>query len=244
MSSSTTTPAQILVITTVQEGTYYHESIPTATAALLKSQSNSAAFTFTVSATPSPYFSSVSSLLRYDAICFLHTMADILNESEMQNLMSYCARSDKGVIGIQSAAYTSIFGASFTYHPDECKGCVYKPSEQKGEEGHVTMRQWPERREIVDEWYNFHVDPLSVEGNVCLLAVDEGSYRDEGLEKGEREALGLHAIAWYRERKSGDGEGVRCRVWYTSLGHTHEIWGDEAFMRQVLDGMAWTVGRM
>lgn len=177
-------------------------------------------------------------------------MADILNDSEMSVLMEYCKRSDKGVVGVHSATathlksreYTSIFGASFTYHPDECKGCVYKPDTGMAE--HVTMANWPQRREIRDEWYNFHVDPLSVPGNECLLAVDEDSYEDEGREKGERGRLDCHAVAWCREGKEQETDGVRCRVWYTSLGHTHEIWGDDAFLRHVLDGMAWAVGRL
>jgi type 1 glutamine amidotransferase len=76
-----------------------------------------------------------------------------------------------------------------------------------------------------DEWYNFKANPKSVGDVHVLLSVDEGSY--EGGEHGAD-----HPIAWCQEFEGG-------RSFYTALGHFDEAYQDEAFMRQLLNGILW-----
>lgn len=116
------------------------------------------------------------------------------------------------------------------------------------EQGHVSVRNLPARVTLEDEQYNFFSDPR-VSGVKVVAEWDRDSYVDDQAKKRKKEMGELQPAIWCREGGSGSngsGEGgdegsVKCRVWYTSLGHSEEIWGEEWFMEHVFGGIEWAL---
>ena len=84
--------------------------------------------------------------------------------------------------------------------------------------------------EITDEIYQFK-DPYSRDRLRVLLTVDNNSI-DAG--KGKRQDRD-YAIAWIQQYGQG-------RVFYSSLGHREEIYGNPAVMQFYLDGIQYAIG--
>lgn len=109
---------------------------------------------------------------------------------------------------------------------------------EESENGHVSVRNLPPRVTLEDEQYNFFSDPR--ESGVTVVAEwDRDSYVDDQAEKRKKEMGELQPAVWCRE--GNDSGNVKCRVWYTSLGHSEEIWGEEWFMKHVWDGIHWAL---
>lgn len=109
----------------------------------------------------------------------------------------------------------------------------------------------------VEEVYNYRSDPVFANVSV-LMSVDEASYADSG-KAGSAAVQGTpHPIAWFRDgsgNATGQEEGQRGiaapvdegftmpgRMWYTSLGHTSEIWSDPMFRQHIQGGLDYTLG--
>ena len=78
-----------------------------------------------------------------------------------------------------------------------------------------------------DEWYNFkdtHWDSVNI-----LITIDESTYT--GGENGN-----YHPLSWYRNFEGG-------RSFYTALGHTKVSYSDSLFLRHILGGILWTMGK-
>lgn len=238
-------PSSVLVISATDG--YRHESIETGIAYL---RTHSSTYTFTFTETPNDIFEHKERLLAYNALLFLSSIGPILSQASLANLAAYTSYPSKAVVGIhsatatcsESASFRTIFGTTFDYHPDLQTATVYRLPEGAA---HASTESFPEKVKIEDEWYNFTSDPRET-GVKLLLAVDDESYVDEG----ERLVLEPHPVAWFREEDVegaevvGEEEGkgkrkCRCRVWYTSLGHSKEIWGEEVFVRHVMEGLRW-----
>lgn len=243
-------PSKVLVISKTLG--YRHESIETAIDTLRNHPCTKETFAFTFTEEPEDHFSGISHLITFDALLFLSTTGDILSEKHLRSLAEYVSHLEKAVVGIHAATLTNpynwsfraIFGTSFHYHPELQSARVHKPKLPRLKESesreHESIARFPEEITVEDEWYNFYTDPAKAERYRLLLAVDEGTYRDEG----ERLRLDPHPVAWCREAGGEEGEDVRCRVWYTSLGHSQEIWRNEVFVRHVFDGLSWAIRRL
>ena len=168
----------------------------------------------------------------YDAVVWLNTTGDVLNQSQQDAFQIY-VEAGGGYVGIHSAADTEYEwawygellggGAWFLNHP------AIQPAELVVEDvGHASTAHLPPRFPFTDEWYNFRLNPRA--SVTVLLAIDETTY-DPGPG-----AMGDHPIAWYHEIRGGRG-------WYTALGHRSETYADEAFRRHVLGGLLWASGR-
>lgn len=173
-------------------------------------------------------------LKNYQAVIFLLTTGDILNE-EQQAAMERFIRSGKGFVGIHSASdteydwdwYTKMVGRTFHIHP------VIQTAELT-----VTNRKFPgvermpERFLWTDEWYEFGAE--RIKGLNYILAVDEQTYDpkvDWGSKKGE--GMGkFHPIAWYHEYDGG-------RAFYSALGHLPATYSDPLFLEHIYGGLYW-----
>lgn len=166
-------------------------------------------------------------LQAFDAVIFLNTTGDVLNDSQQEVFEQYI-RSGGGYLGIHSAAdteyewpwYGNLIGAYFTSHPQ-----VQEATIKVLDHSHAATSFLPKKWVRTDEWYNFR----NISGEIkVLMELDESSY--EGGENGD-----FHPIAWYQNFDGG-------RAFYTGLGHTEEAYSEPLFMDHLRGALKYVIG--
>jgi len=168
-------------------------------------------------------------LKKYDAVIFLNTTGDVLNEAQQLEFQKYI-RSGKGFVGVHAATdtefdwpwYGQLAGAYFSNHPK-----VQQAVLQAVEPASLLTRHLPEKWTKTDEWYNFKwiSDKLHI-----VLTVDETSYT------GGKNSPS-HPISWYQEFEGG-------RTFTTALGHTDDSYTDPLFLQHLLAGIKYAMGKI
>ncbi|EJD06747.1 class I glutamine amidotransferase-like protein [Fomitiporia mediterranea MF3/22] len=234
--------ARILLYTATAD--FRHDSIPTAIRAL-QNQSESAGGKFNVQfdSTEDRTKFTEDNLAGYDAIMFVSTTGEILDESGKTAFRNYL---DKGgnFIAVHSASdslrndswYGEEVGAFFDDHPalQNATVDVIGPS-------HPSTDMLPKEWHVQDEMYNFKSDPRSV-GAVVILSANESSYVDNTTHNFNQGSP--HPTAWFQEHGAGVDSGSNVtagRSFYTSLGHLNETWRDDLFMAHVMGGVMWAL---
>ena len=206
---------------------FRHSSIETGIAAIQKlGEEND----IIVDATEDAAAFTESNLKRYDAVVFLNTTGDVLNDAQQIEFERFI-QAGGGYVGIHSATdteydwpwYGKLAGAYFLSHPNN-------PNVRSGlfrvlSKNHISTRGLPDEMERVDEFYNFRSMNLDV--NV-LVDIDESSY--EGGTNGD-----YHPMSWYHEYDGG-------RAWYTAMGHTEETYAEPLFLKHLLGGIRYAMG--
>jgi hypothetical protein len=168
-------------------------------------------------------------LALHQAVIFLNTTGDILDEGQQAALERYI-RNGGGFVGIHSATdteydwpwYGQLVGAYFADHPS-----IQSATVQVLDASHPSTRPLPERWTRTDEWYNFQAAPAP---SVTILAeVDESTY--EGGTMGSS-----HPLVWAHEFDGG-------RAWYTAMGHTSASYTDPLFRQHLWGGILWAAGQ-
>ncbi len=167
-------------------------------------------------------------LSTYNAIIFLNTTLDVLDEFE-QIAMQRFIEAGGGYAGIHSASdteydwpwYGQLVGGYFVNHP-----AIQEATLRMDDEAHASTRSLPAEWILTNEWYNIRYVNDDV---IVLLSIDESTY-NTGKE-GDPQA---HPMAWYHEFDGG-------RSFYTALGHTEEIYSDPFFLDHVWGGISWVV---
>jgi type 1 glutamine amidotransferase len=207
---------------------FRHASIPAGIAAI---ESLGAAHGFAVDATEDAGVFTPEGLAPYEAVVFLSTTGDVLDDAEQAAFEKFI-EGGRGFVGIHSAAdteydwpwYGRLLGAYFLRHP-----AVQQADVVREDPLHQSTRALPETWMRTDEWYNFRTDPRRVAH--VLLTVDEASYNPG---KG---AMGRdHPVAWCHEFDGG-------RAWYTALGHTPGTYSEPLFRKHLLGGIRFAAGR-
>ena len=165
-------------------------------------------------------------LKEFSTIIFLNTTGDILNSQQQLALERYI-QAGGGFVGIHAATdtesewhwYGRMIGGRFKSHPKVQKAIIKVVSD------HSIVDGIPKIFEFEDEWYNFK--SLS-DNRKNLMLLDETSY--EGGENGS-----VHPISWFQEFDGG-------RVFYTGLGHKKETFNSPIFIKQLTQGLKYTVG--
>ncbi|KAI0125243.1 glycosyl hydrolase [Xylariales sp. AK1849] len=222
---SSTTPRILLFSKTAA---YRHESIPAGVKAL--TQRIDAPSPFTTDSSEDASLINAANLSQYDAVVFLHTSGNFLDQAQLAALKDYL-QAGGGFVGIHCAAagmptdlwYGSLVGAAFTDHPLPQKGVVTVEDAD-----HVITKGLPARWEWFDEWYNFKTNPRDKVH--VLMSIDEGCY--EGGTMG-----GDHPLAWCHETG-------KSRSFYTSLGHFSEAWENNDFLGHVNRGILWAARKI
>jgi type 1 glutamine amidotransferase len=168
-------------------------------------------------------------LKKYDAVVFLNTSGDVLDEVQQESFKRFI-KSGKGFIGIHGASdteydwpwYGKLVGAYFTNHPLDPN--VRKGVYQVVDKIHPACKHLPERWEREDEFYNFKDINPSIK---VLLNIDEKSY--EGGKNGEN-----HPMSWCHEYDGG-------RSFYTNLGHTEASYSDPLYKDHLLGGIKYVL---
>jgi uncharacterized protein len=187
--------------------------------------------------------STPSRLFRYNAVIFLSTTRDTLDDPAQTSLRQYI-RGGGGFVGIHNAFGTEynwhwyeglLGGANYYDHGRNQLGTVVTTSRRD-----VSTAGLPARWEFTDEWYNLVPFPSRVR---VLLKVDERT-----LAGGVRGGMGHpghgdnHPVSWCQYYDGG-------RSWVTTLGHDVAAWnatptvGDEHFLKHVLGGITSAMGR-
>lgn len=164
----------------------------------------------------------------YNAVIFLNTTGDILNDSQ-QIAFTKFIENGGGFVGIHSATdteydwswYNQLVGAYFESHPPGTEIAKLTPTK-----AHASTTHLPKKWMKADEWYNFKSFDFE---NIVILTVDEKSYKGGTMD-------GSHPISWYKSVKNG-------RSWYTALGHTVESYEDTNFLQHLLGGINYALGK-
>ena len=167
-------------------------------------------------------------LKQYAAVIFLSTTGDVLNESQQADFERYI-QAGGAYVGIHAAAdteydwgwYGKLAGAYFSSHPKIQTATLIVSDQQ-----HISTKHLPSEWKRTDEWYNFKDMSKDVQ---VLMRLDEKSY--EGGKNGND-----HPIAWYHTYDGG-------RAFYTGLGHTPASWTEENFLKHVLGGIQYAIGK-
>ena len=137
-----------------------------------------------------------------------------------------------GFVGVHAASdteykwawYGKMIGGYFNGHP-AIQDAVLHPAVADHPSTVHLPRNWKRK----DEWYNFR-KPMQRDIEV-LLTIDETSY------KAGNSAMGAHhPMAWCKEVGKG-------RMFYTAGGHTKESFSEELFVRHLLGGIRWVIGK-
>ncbi len=216
-------PGRILVFS--RTAGFRHDSIPDGIEAIRNLGSNNG---FAVDATEDAAVFDDAGLAPYDAVVFLCTTGDILNEAQQAAFQHYI-ETGRGFVGVHSAAdteydwpwYGELMGAYFKSHP-----AIQAAAIVVSDSVHTSTRALPRRWTRTDEWYDFRTNPR---GGVHVLAtLDEATY--SGGEMGAD-----HPIAWCHFYGGG-------RAWYTALGHTRESYSEPLFLEHLLGGIQFAAG--
>lgn len=179
---------------------------------------------------------SLKNLLSYDVVIFNNNCGNsgpIMSKSQHQAMQQY-VRNGGGFVGIHCAGaiwheedsfqkwYEELIGTRLVDHPrvQEAKLIVEDTC-------HMSTSHLPKEWIVTDEWHRFSVNPR--ENVNVLISVDEDSY------EGEQKMGGDHPFTWYQHHDGG-------RSFFTSLGHTEEIFEDVNYQKMVGQGIVWAAG--
>lgn len=237
---------------------YRHASIATGKVALAKLGESSGAYTAVVSDHPENF--EPEALKEFDAVVLLSPTQDFFmpdkkarkqfSQEEMawlkkrhdrlvSNLIEYVEQGG-GIVGIHAATdacykceeYGDMMGGYFDGHPWRASNNVTIVVEDRD---HVlnkaTFGSDPDFR-IKDEIYQFAEKPYSREKLRILLTLDpERSDPVKGMKREDND----YAVSWVQ----AVGEG---RVFYSSIGHNHEIFENPLMLKHYLAGIQFATG--
>ncbi len=204
---------------------YHHGSIAAGVAAMMKLGRENQ---FDTDTTSDASRIVEDSLRQYAAVIFLNTTGNLLNNYQEADFERYI-QAGGGYVGIHAAAdagydwrwYGRLVGAYFNGHPEQQEAIV-----KTVDPDNDATRFLPSRWKRKDEWYNFK--QISSDIHV-LLSIDEKSY--QGGTNGNN-----HPLSWYHQFDGG-------RSWYTELGHTEESYSDPLYLKHILAGIKYAIGK-
>ncbi len=223
-------PPRILIFSKT-EG-YRHECIPVATAALRKLCLENG---IAVDTTEDAEDFNAKNLRRYNAVIFLCTTGDVLNPAQETDFERYI-QAGGGYVGIHSSTdteygwtwYGGLAGGYFNGHPAIQDATLNIENHDHPSTRHLNGSTWQRK----DEWYNFK----DLNPNVTvLLSLDESSYQG-GTNCKDGAAKACHPAAWCHEYDGG-------RSFYTAGGHTKESYAEPDFLKHVLGGIRYAIGK-
>jgi uncharacterized protein len=168
-------------------------------------------------------------LKQYAAVIFLSTTGDVLNDAQKAEFIKYI-RSGGGFAGVHSATdteynwpwYGNLVGAYFRNHPSVQQVATLHIVDPN----FIATKGLPAEWKRLDEWYNFKWIAPNLH---ILITIDEKTYN--GGNNGDN-----HPMSWYHYYDGG-------RAFYTALGHTDESYADPLYLKHLLGGIEYAMGR-
>ncbi|MDF7806439.1 ThuA domain-containing protein [Pontiellaceae bacterium B12219] len=179
-------------------------------------------------------------LSTFDTVVFNNNCGNkgpVMKAGDQEALKRYVQQGG-GFVGIHTAGalwkeggtfqgwYEGLIGARQVRHPR-----VQQARLVVEDRTHPATQHLPEEWLVTDEWHVFDRNPRE-KVNV-LISLDERSY--EG--KPNQKMGGDHPFVWYHEYDGG-------RSFFTSLGHTKEIYANPDFEKLIEGAVRWTSGRI
>lgn len=212
---------------------FQHGSIPSGIAAVFKLGKENK-FDVDISADPADF--NDANLKQYAAIICVSTTADFIpQESQRAALKNYIEHGG-GFVGIHAATdaeynwqwYGDLVGGYFKGHPRGTPQATLDVVDSTS----IATKFLPRRWTRVDEWYHFKYITKDLH---VLIKLDENSFvypsGDEKLKMGPD-----HPMAWYHDFDGG-------RAFYTELGHTDDSYSDPLYLKHLLGGIEYAMGR-
>ncbi len=205
---------------------YYHEAIDDGIIALEKlGEENN----FTIDTTTNSEMFTDENLKKYSAVVFLNTTGDVFSHIQEIAMERYI-QAGGGFVGIHAATdteygwnwYGKLVGAYFSSHPHIQEATFNIHDHESEATSFLQDSTWVR----TDELYNFKELNPDVQ---VLLSVDESTY--EGGTNGDN-----HPMAWQHEYDGG-------RSFYTAMGHTKESFSEELYLKHLLGGINYAVGK-
>lgn len=205
---------------------FRHDSIPQGIQAV---RDLGAANNFTVTATEDANAFTTANLGQYEAVVFLNTTGDVLNDTQQAAFESYI-RGGGGYVGVHSAAdteygwpfYGQLVGAYFASHP-----AIQQANIKVENRATAATSALPQTWTRTDEWYNYQTNPRSTAR--VLSTLDESSYSGGSMGAD-------HPHTWCKTIDSG-------RSFYTGGGHTQASYAEPLFRSQLLGGIRYVAKR-
>ena len=204
---------------------FHHNSIAVGVPAIMKLGAENG---FAVDSTTNAEKFTTANLKQYAAVIFLSTTGDVLNDAQQTAFEQYI-KAGGGFVGVHAATdteydwawYGKLVGAYFKSHPKQQEAVLHVVDHD-----FIATKHLPEDWKRWDEWYNYKwiADDLHV-----LIKIDEKSYT--GGENGDN-----HPMAWYHSLDGG-------RAFYTELGHTDESYADPLYLKHLLGGIQYAIGK-
>ena len=185
---------------------------------------------FAVDATESAGAFNDANLAKYDAVVWLSTTGDVLNDTQQAAFERYI-QGGGGYVGVHAASdteytwpwYGGLVGAYFNGHPAQQTATI-----DVADSKNYATRHLPSRWTRFDEWYNFRD---YTEGSVNVLAeLDESTYNPGSGAMGDH-----HPIVWCHEYDGG-------KAFYTGMGHTEASYDEPEFRAHLLGGIQQVSG--
>lgn len=191
---------------------------------------------WTVTTTSDPAFFTSTDLSKFDVIVFANncgTESPIFKPDQQVAFQKYI-RAGGGFVGIHCAGaiwhetgefqdwYEKLIGTRLVAHP-----AVQNARMTVEDRNNISTVHLPVHWSITDEWHRFGSNPR--ENVNVLISLDESSYH------GKDKMFGDHPISWHQEYDGG-------RSFFTTLGHTKEIYADQNYRDHVLGGIKLVAG--
>jgi hypothetical protein len=225
-----------LLVLNRSEG-YKHSAIPRAAAAIELMGQTTGAF----EAVQTEELSALSAdhLQQFDAVCFNNTTQLSIEDPALRVSLLQFVASGKGIVGIHAATDNfptwpegrELFGGYFDGHPWTGDGTWAVMVTDRGHP--LTAAFGGSDFVIKDEIYRIRQIDLRKNCRV-LLALDlrnEANLKAAGVLPSDRDL----PISWVRTYGRG-------RLFYSSLGHNHEVYTNPAVLRHYLDGIQFALG--
>jgi type 1 glutamine amidotransferase len=223
MSSVTLAKDKVLVFS--KTAGYHHKSIDAGIKAIMKLGEQ---YNFAVDTTTDSTKFTKAYLKKYDAIIFLNTTGNVLNEEQQLAFQQYIQKGG-GFVGVHAATdteygwpwYGNLVGAYFGSHPKIQEAVLHITDSTN-----IATKHLPNPWKRSDEWYNYKwiANDLTV-----IMKLDETSYTGGKMDNN-------HPISWYHAYDGG-------RAFYTGLGHTDESYSDPLFLQHLLGGIRYAMGK-
>jgi type 1 glutamine amidotransferase len=237
---------------------FRHESIATGKLALEELGRKTGAFEAVVSDDLANF--EAANLKQFDAVCFLSTTQNVFaphpnelktmsdeakaaalkREAELKDSLMNFLKSGGGFVGIHAATdscyewpeYGKMLGGYFNGHPWGAKQMVSIKVEP-GQEKHPLVAMFEGKNvEFPEEIYQFK-EPYDSKAVHMLLRLD--TEKTDMTVKGIKRTDNDFGVSWARHWDKG-------RIFYSSLGHNHEIYWHEKVVRHYLAGIQWALG--
>ncbi len=233
LSSAPQLQAEIKILSFNGDTGFVHDSKPLAEKMIVDlCQENE----WSITTTADPAYFTEYDLNQFDVIVFANncgTASPIFEPDQQAALQAYI-RGGGGFVGIHCAGaiwhetgpfkhwYEKLIGTRLVAHPP-----VQDARLTVEDRTHASTLHLPRNWQVRDEWHRFGSNPR---GTVrVLISLDESSYQ------GKDKMFGDHPISWLQEYDGG-------RSFFTTLGHTKEIYGNKAYRQHILGGLKWAAG--